>query len=176
MRPLGPLEAAPSIGDGRDSGDPGDHNFWAAAAIQPLDVVIGLHKHAVRACRTRIGMCHTTVPSPRTRGRTPVPPGHLRRYRERGTEEAWGSRTERDRPPTAGTPGGRLWRQPTRSPPRRRRVQQWPLLSARRRVSHTPRRMIATGYLYFFTRTCVWRNLSKATTVVQQGDHREGPT
>jgi hypothetical protein len=28
----------------------------------------------------------------------------------------------------------------------------------------------------FFARTCVWCNLSKATTDVQQGDHREGPT
>jgi hypothetical protein len=43
-------------------------------------------------------------------------------------------------------------------------------------LANTPRHMIKSGYPRFFTRTCVWRNLSKATTVVQQGDNREGPT
>jgi hypothetical protein len=43
-------------------------------------------------------------------------------------------------------------------------------------VANTPGHMIASADSRFFTRTCVWRNLSKATTVVQQGDHREGPT
>src|SRR3954447_19911688 len=39
--PHGPLEAAPSIGDHSGRGDPGDHNFWAAVAIQALHVGIG---------------------------------------------------------------------------------------------------------------------------------------
>lgn len=34
---------------------------------------------------------------------------------------------------------------------------------------HTPSSWLATGFYSFFTRTCVWRNLSKATTVVQPG-------
>ena len=47
---------------------------------------------------------------------------------------------------------------------------------AGRRASVTPKHMIKSGNRDFFTRTCVWRNLSKATTVVPEGDHREGPT
>ncbi|GAB1327143.1 hypothetical protein ACE1SV_14820 [Streptomyces sennicomposti] len=42
--------------------------------------------------------------------------------------------------------------------------------------AYTPREVIKSGSPRFFTRTCVWRNLSKATTVVPEGDHREGPT
>ncbi|GHF48946.1 hypothetical protein GCM10018783_17880 [Streptomyces griseosporeus] len=51
--PHGPLEAGTSIGDRWRSGDRGDHNFWAAVAIQPLDVGIGSYMHATRACRAR---------------------------------------------------------------------------------------------------------------------------
>jgi hypothetical protein len=44
-------EAEPSIGQLRVFKDLGDHNFWATAAIQPLDVGIGSYMHAAHACR-----------------------------------------------------------------------------------------------------------------------------
>lgn len=54
-------EAVPSIGDRRRFADRGDHNFWAASAIQPLDVGIEPHKHAVRA---RVGPQHAGLRGP----------------------------------------------------------------------------------------------------------------
>lgn len=45
-------EAAPSIGQFGFGSDPRDHNFWAAVAIQPLDVGIGSYGRAnVRVAR-----------------------------------------------------------------------------------------------------------------------------
>jgi hypothetical protein len=56
VRPHGPLEAATSIGDRSGLVDPGDHNFWATVAIQPLDVGIGLYiQHKPRVGRTEHG-------------------------------------------------------------------------------------------------------------------------
>src|SRR5690606_38189229 len=51
-----------SIGDLRGSEDPGDHNFWAAGAIQPLDVGIGSYIHAVHAFRLPPRRQHTCAP------------------------------------------------------------------------------------------------------------------
>ncbi|GGV15469.1 hypothetical protein GCM10010260_63280 [Streptomyces filipinensis] len=44
--PHGPREAALSIGDRGAVSDRGDHNLWAAVAIQPLDVGIGSYTEA----------------------------------------------------------------------------------------------------------------------------------
>src|SRR5262249_6224800 len=41
-------------------------------------------------------------------------------------------------------------------------------------VGRTPGHLIASGNSWFFTRTCVWRNLSKATTVVLHGRPSRG--
>lgn len=123
---------------------------------------------------------HTVItrarrPSTRTRGNAPR--GHVRRYRERRREERCDSRTGAGRGPDGRDDG---WQ--TEAPahevggPGGEEYNSEPLRPSGRGVSHTPGHMIRSGYPRFFTRTCVWRNLSKATTVVQQGDHREGPT
>ena len=43
LAPVSPglLRVVETIGERRRPGDPGDHNFWAAVAIQALDVGIG---------------------------------------------------------------------------------------------------------------------------------------
>ncbi|GAA2388071.1 hypothetical protein GCM10010378_31470 [Streptomyces viridochromogenes] len=83
--PHEPREAAPSIGDLRASEDRGRHNFWAAAAIQPLDVGVGPYIHAIarvvpeagargshRLCRVPLRGVFT--PHIRVHGR--IAPGH----------------------------------------------------------------------------------------------------
>ncbi|CAL2070719.1 exported protein of unknown function [Streptomyces murinus] len=90
--PQGPREAALSIGDRMTSLDRGHHNLWAAVAIQPLDVGIGLFIEAgARVARERRSGAPRGPPAgrpERTRGRGTVPLWRLRRYRGRRTEDA----------------------------------------------------------------------------------------
>nr|BFD82261.1 hypothetical protein StreXyl84_16620 [Streptomyces sp. Xyl84] len=82
---MGPAEAAPSIGDAGRTEDPGEHNLWAAVAIQPLDVGIGWYvprrarvsrKDGPRPAeppRARAAEEDTPTPAGTARGRTEIP-------------------------------------------------------------------------------------------------------
>ncbi len=158
-----PLEAAPSIGDDPGLEDPGHHNFWAAVNMQPLHVVIappfGPNARVVPGSDVPYASSRRGCTGTR---RTPHGGGAGSRA-ARGRMADWAHACAaparaRVPPHRPGTPRGRR---------RSRRVTM---------RSYTPGEVIASGRPRFFTRTCVWRNLSKASTVVQQGDHREGPT
>ncbi|GHD50344.1 hypothetical protein GCM10010335_60940 [Streptomyces galbus] len=105
-----------------------------------------------------------------------TPRGRLRRYRERRKEERCDSRAGPGRVPASGTTDGRLATDREAGDPGGEEYNDGLFRPPRSSVSYTPGHMIRSGYPRFLTRTCVWRNLSKASTVVQQGDHREGPT
>lgn len=146
------------------AGSTGDHNFWVAGTIQPLDLGFG--------CTFGPSACRASQAARRQRAAAHEVTGHSRPHGSRGTRHL--TRTAAGRPPRMAAARPRRlpsWSELPVASDRRKAARAWAgtQLETRPDPAHTPRGEQGTDFYSFFTRTCVWRNLSKATTVVQLG-------
>ncbi len=145
-----------------------DHNLWAAEVTQPLHLGLGRASGAHRvsrghAMRDRSRDAAGSGSGPRRIHRRPAMrvAGDAPLHRLRGDGCQTGGR------PPWTDPAGRHSPSQSVTTPRGRRGG--PACRASRSFAHTPSEAFTSANLRFFTRTCVWRNLSKPTTVVQLG-------